>query len=115
MNSNDQDLRESFDRLRKADHASAPEFRHVLVRARHAKASTRSSVPWRWAAGIATAAFAIVALTPVLKPRPSLAQALPELLKTDAHPEPILTQLTDAKPGAGSDFLLPFRLDLASL
>ena len=115
MNSNDQDLRDSFARLRQADHASAPEFRQVVLRARHARASTGSSVPWRWAAGLATAAFAVVALSPVFKTHPSLAQALPVLLQTDAHPEPILTQLTDAKPGAGSDFLLPFRLDLASL
>ena len=114
----DPELREQFARLRKADHAAAPDFRETLRRARHAKASQthpRTSTPWYWAAGLATAVFAIVALSPVFKPKPSLAQTLPVLLKTETAPQPIFTHITDSHLGSGSDFLLTFRLDLASL
>ena len=119
MSDQDPDLREAFAHLRHSDHEAAPAFRDTLHRARHASATQSASVPartaWRWTAGLTATAIAVVALAPVFKPRPSLTQALPVLLPARSALQPFLSQLTDARPGSGSDFLLPFHLDLASL
>ncbi len=119
MNDQDPDLREAFARLRRRDHETAPAFRDTLHRARHAHASQGTKVTtrisWRWATGLAATAIALTALAPAFKPRPSLAQALPVLLPAGGASQPFLRELTDGKPGSGSDFLLPFQLDLASL
>ena len=119
MSEQDPDLRDAFARLRHSDHETAPAFRDTLHRARHVQATQSSSVParssWRWAAGLTATAVALVALAPVFKPRPSLTQALPVLLPARPAAQPFLRQLTEARPGSGSDFLLPFHLDLASL
>ena len=119
MSDQDPDLRDAFARLRHSDQETAPAFRDTLHRARHARAAQSARVPartsWRWAAGLTATAVVLVALTPVFKPRPSLTQALPVLLPARSAPQPFLSQLTEARPGSGSDFLLPFHLDLASL
>lgn len=120
MNDSDPELCDLFSQLRSDDHRHAPAYANLLHRARHARArqsQTRSSQSWgRWATGLACAALVVIfVLAPALRPRPSLAKALPVLLKPDTVPHPIFASFTGSKPGNGSDCLLPFRLDLASL
>lgn len=103
---NDSDLRDLFTRERQRDAQRAPEFQHLLTRAR--AAAPCETVSWLRPA-LAFGAVVIVslgvALWPAPKPRPSLANALPVLLPQQVQPSSLFVSLD--QPATPSDFLLP--------
>lgn len=102
---NDSDLRDLFAREHQRDAQRAPEFQHLLTRAR--AAAPRETVSWLRPT-LAFAAVVMVGLSvafwPASRPKPSLAKALPVLLPRQEQPSSLFASLGNHTP---SDFLLP--------
>lgn len=103
---NDSDLRNLFAHERRSDADRAPQFQHVLTRARASAPASRS---WLLRPLLALAVVLIAVLTvtmwPQPTPKPSLAQSLPVLLPKQTQPtSSLFASLGNPTP---SDFLLP--------
>ena len=102
---NDSDLRDLFTCERQRDAQRAPQFPHVLTRAR-ASAPASRSVLLRPMLALAVVLIAVLTVTmwPQPAPKPSLAQTLPVLLPKQTQPSSLFASLGNPTP---SDFLLP--------